>query len=73
MFPPALIIGMIYPVAMEIVAQNSPQNRSISMFGNAAALNTLGNILGVLLGAFLLLPWIGVLNSVQFLAAASGL
>jgi spermidine synthase len=73
MFPPALIIGMIYPVAMEIVVQNSPRNQAISMFGNAAALNTFGNILGVLVGAFLLLPWVGVLNSVQFLAAVSGL
>ncbi len=71
MFPPALIIGMIYPVAMEIIDKNSPQGQGISMFGNAAALNTFGNIIGVLFGAFLLLPWLGVLKSLQVLAAIS--
>lgn len=68
MFPPALFIGAIYPVAMECIGQDSA-GWPIRALGRAAALNTLGNIVGVLLGGFILLPYLGALRSVQLLAA----
>jgi len=68
MFPPALFIGAIYPIAMECIGRANPQ-RKITSLGAAAALNTAGNIAGVLLGGFVLLPYLGVLRSIQLLAA----
>jgi predicted membrane-bound spermidine synthase len=67
MFPPAVFIGAIYPVAMECIGRARP-HAPIQALGLAAALNTLGNIAGVLVGAFLLLPYLGALRSVQLLA-----
>ena len=67
MFPPALLIGAIYPVAMECIGR-AYGGRAIQALGRAAALNTLGNILGVFLGGFLMLPYLGSLRSAQVLA-----
>jgi predicted membrane-bound spermidine synthase len=67
MFPPALVIGALYPVAMECVGRASPA-RPIAALGRAAALNTAGNIVGVLAAGFWLLPSLGALRSVQLLA-----
>jgi len=67
MIPPALFIGAIFPVAIECVGRGFPA-RPIRMLGFASALNTLGNILGVLLAGFLLLPLIGPLPSIRLLA-----
>ncbi len=67
MFPPAVFIGAIYPIAMECIGRGS-RGRTIAALGRAAALNTLGNIAGVLLGGFVLLPMVGALRTVQILA-----
>jgi predicted membrane-bound spermidine synthase len=68
MLPPALAIGALYPLAMEAVGRAHPA-QPIRALGQAAALNTAGNIVGVLLAGFVLLPAIGALRSVQVLAA----
>jgi predicted membrane-bound spermidine synthase len=68
MLPPALAIGALYPLAMEAVGRAHPE-QPIRALGHAAALNTAGNIVGVLLAGFVLLPAIGALRSVQGLAA----
>jgi spermidine synthase len=70
MFPPAVFIGAIYPLAMECVGRAEPQ-RAIAALGSGAALNTFGNIVGVLTGGFVLLPFLGALTSVHVLAVAS--
>ena len=67
MFPPAVAIGALYPLAMECVGRAFPQ-RPVEALGRAAALNTLGNIVGVLAAGFVLLPAIGALRSIQLLA-----
>lgn len=67
MFPPALMIGALYPVAMECVGRAHP-GRPIAALGRAAALNTAGNIVGVLAAGFWLLPALGALRSAQLLA-----
>lgn len=67
MLPPALVIGMIYPLAMECVGRSAPR-APIAALGRAAALNTAGNIAGVLAAGFWLLPQLGALRSVQALA-----
>ena len=70
MFPPALIIGAIYPVAMAQVASAFPKN-PVRALGLANALNTSGNIIGVLCASFIMLPAFGVLYSIQILAAVA--
>lgn len=67
MFPPALVIGALYPIAMECIGRAHPVNRFRAL-GMAASLNTVGNIAGVLIGGFVLLPHFGALRSVQILA-----
>ncbi len=70
MLPPALAIGALYPLAMEAVGRAHPAH-PIRALGRAAALNTAGNIAGVLLAGFVLLPTIGALRSIQGLALLS--
>ncbi len=70
MFPAATFIGALYPVAMECIGRAFPQRRFAAL-GHAAALNTLGNIAGVLVAGFVLIPTIGALRSVQIVAAMS--
>jgi predicted membrane-bound spermidine synthase len=67
MIPPAVAIGALFPLAIEAVAR-ARAGSPIASLGRAAALNTLGNIAGVLLAGFVLLPGIGALRSVQLLA-----
>jgi spermidine synthase len=45
--------------------------RGITMLGFSAALNTLGNIAGVLLFGFVLLPWLGGLMAGKIVAASA--
>lgn len=67
MVPPAVLIGAIYPLAMECVGASHPIQRVAAM-GRAAALNTLGNIVGALLGGFVLVDVLGSLRGIQLLA-----
>jgi len=68
MVPAAFFIGAIYPVAMEAVARAAPRS-PVAALGRAAALNTAGNILGVLIGGFVLLPKLGPLIGLKLLAS----
>jgi predicted membrane-bound spermidine synthase len=72
MFPPALLIGALYPLTIELATRSS-RSSAVSVVGRAAALNTLGNIAGVLLGGFVLLPLFGSVTSVQLLAGVAAL
>jgi predicted membrane-bound spermidine synthase len=68
MLPPAFVIGAAYPLAMECVGRAYART-PIAALGRAAALNTAGNIAGVLAAGFWLLPAIGALRSIQLAAA----
>jgi predicted membrane-bound spermidine synthase len=70
MVPAAFFIGAIYPVAMEAIARAATRS-PVAALGRAAALNTAGNILGVLIGGFLLLPTLGALIALKLLASVS--
>ncbi len=69
MVPPAVLIGAIYPLAMECVGASRPGARVVAM-GRAAALNTLGNIVGAILGGLVLVDVLGSLRTLQLLAVA---
>jgi predicted membrane-bound spermidine synthase len=68
MVPAAFFIGAIYPVAMEAIARGATRS-PVAALGRAAALNTAGNILGVLVGGFVLLPQLGALLGLKLLAS----
>lgn len=70
MFPPTIFIGASYVFAMDVVTQNSGHS-GIKMLGIGAAFNTLGNIVGVLLFGFFLLPMLGGLGAAQVLTATT--
>lgn len=62
--PPAFAIGALYPLTMSLAAQGRHDR-----IGVPGALNTVGNIAGVLLAGFVLLPAIGGLG-ITLVAAA---
>jgi spermidine synthase len=70
MLPPAFVIGAAYPIAMECIGR-AYARAPIAALGRAAAVNTAGNIAGVLVAGFWLLPAIGALRSIQLAAAVS--
>lgn len=70
MIPPTLCIGLSYTLAMDL-ATSATQRRGITVLGISAALNTLGNIIGVLLFGFLLLPCLGGLNSAKVVSVGT--
>ncbi len=64
MFPPALIIGACYPLAIELVAHKNQKKNQVPLLGSAIGINTVGNIVGTLAGGFILLPMIGTQKSI---------
>ena len=72
MFPPALIVGFLYPACLQHVADMA-RTVKIKALSSAIALNTAGNILGVLVIGFIVLPRIGPLNSTYLLALLASL
>jgi spermidine synthase len=70
MIPPTLFIGAAYVLAMDIVTAGQ-QRRSTLALGIGSAINTLGNITGVLLFGFVLLPLTGGLEAGRIIAIAA--
>jgi predicted membrane-bound spermidine synthase len=67
MIPPTVFIGAAYAFGMDI-ATSAGRGKPVATLGLGAALNTLGNISGVLLFGFGLLPLLGGLNSSRVIA-----
>lgn len=67
MLPPAFLIGVIYPTAMECIGRANPSGK-VQAMGRAAALNTAGNIAGALVAGFVMLPLLGSIHSLRLLA-----
>lgn len=67
MFPPSFFIGGTYVFAMDLLTGDTP-NAAVRRFGLGAALNTLGNIAGVLIFGFVFLPMLGGINASKLLA-----
>jgi predicted membrane-bound spermidine synthase len=70
MIPPALFIGAAYSVSMDISTATAKDKPALKL-GLSAAFNTLGNITGVLLFGFVLLPWLGGLNAGRVIAVGA--
>lgn len=68
MVPPTLFIGASYVLAMDIVTSGKQRSKAL-LLGTGAAVNTAGNIVGVLLFGFWLLPALGGLQTGVLIAA----
>lgn len=62
--PPAFLIGAFFPLAMDAVSHFG----GVRILGVGAAVNTVGNIVGVFVGGYLLLPVLGGLGGIRVLA-----
>jgi spermidine synthase len=74
-FPPVLAAGTILPLAL-IAAGSGRRRGTGAVVGRVYAVNTLGSIVGAILGGFVLVPVIGAratLLALAALAAATGL
>jgi spermidine synthase len=70
MVPPTIFIGAAYVFAIDIVTSATRRSRALAL-GTAAAVNTGGNIAGVLLFGFVLLPILGGMRAAQVVAATA--
>jgi spermidine synthase len=66
MIVPTLLMGVMFPL-VTVIWTNSIDHAG-SGVGAAYATNTSGTILGALLGGLLLLPWLGIHNSIRLAA-----
>lgn len=72
MMPSAIFIGMSYPACMSLATDWLGRNgREISGLGKASGINTVGNISGVLLAGFWLLPAFGSRDALFFMVLAA--
>ena len=62
MLLPTVLLGMTFPLVAQLFTQDL--YRVGSSVGISYAANTLGAILGAFAGGFILIPWIGVQNSI---------
>ncbi|MBI4609854.1 MAG: fused MFS/spermidine synthase [Candidatus Rokubacteria bacterium] len=70
MLPPALLMGAVFPVVVQMLG--GPASRNVGeQVGRAYAANTAGAVLGAFLGGFLLLPNIGIAGSLTLGIALS--
>jgi predicted membrane-bound spermidine synthase len=72
MIPPTVFIGAAYVLSMDMLMESARRSK-IGALGIGAAMNTAGNIAGVLLFGFVLLPWLGGLGSSRAIAAGAWL
>ncbi len=64
MFLPTVLLGLTFPLVAKLFTQNL--YKVGSGVGSSYAANTLGAILGAFAGGFILIPWLGVQNTIIF-------
>lgn len=66
---PTILVGMTFPLVGKILVTNL--HRTGEDVGKVYAVNTLGNIVGALLPAFVLIPWWGINKGILAMAAVN--
>jgi len=56
--PLLIVVGMVFPLAWEIIERSNPHHGEA--LGHAVAINKVGSAVGVFLGPFVLVPWLGL-------------
>lgn len=62
---PAMLFSMASPLSITLLSENRPPEWITRMVGNILATGTAGSILGALVAAFYLIPWVGLALSLQ--------
>ena len=68
-FAPAMFFGTISPIAVTLLSQNRNPDQMPGVSGNVYAIGTLGNIVGALSAAFILIPYVGLSLSLRLFSA----
>jgi spermidine synthase len=66
MLVPATLIGATFPIAARIGVRSL--DRTGASVGRTYAVNTVGNVAGALLPGAVLIPWLGIVKGIQFMA-----
>lgn len=68
---PSMLFSMASPLSITLLSTDRPPEWITRMVGNILATGTLGSILGALLAAFYLIPWVGLTTSLRIFAVCS--
>jgi spermidine synthase len=70
---PAMLFSFASPMSITLLSENRSPEWIARMVGNILAIGTLGSVLGALLAAFYLIPWVGLSASLRIFAIGSTL
>jgi len=70
---PAMLFSFASPMSITLLSENRSPEWITRMVGNILATGTVGSVLGALLAAFYLIPWVGLSASLKIFAIGSTL
>jgi len=70
-FVPSVLFSMASPTSITLLSENRSPEWITRLVGSILAIGTLGSVLGALLAAYYLIPWIGLTTSLRIFAAGS--
>ena len=70
---PAMLFSFASPMSITLLSKNRSPEWIARMVGNILAIGTVGSVLGALLAAFYLIPWVGLSTSLRIFAIGCAL
>ena len=70
---PAMLFSFASPLAITLLSENRSPEWIARMVGNILAIGTIGSVLGALVAAFYLIPWVGLTVSLRIFAIGAAL
>jgi spermidine synthase len=70
---PAMLFSFASPMSITMLSENRSPEWIARMVGNILAIGTLGSVLGALVAAFYLIPWVGLSTSLRIFAIGATL
>lgn len=67
-FPPSVLFSTTSPMAISLLAVDRPKETIAREVGNIYALSTIGSVIGALVAAFVLIPYVGLSTSLRLFA-----
>ena len=65
-----MLFSMASPVSITLLTKHVPSEVAPRILGNVLAIGTVGSVLGALLAAFVLIPWVGLTSSLRIFSLA---
>jgi spermidine synthase len=69
MIVPTFLLGALFPLVVRITTREAHERTTGETVGNAYAANTVGAIAGSFASGFVLIPWLGLLDSLKLCSA----